>query len=92
VAAHVASILGQLGVRYSIGGSLASSVSDEPRSTLDVDIVVALEESHVASLIAALDDASTSLRCARARRTCDGRTVRSAREHERELRTKNPEA
>jgi len=57
VAAHVTSILGQLGVSCSIGGSLASSLSGEPRSTLDVDIVVALEASHVAPLVSALEDA-----------------------------------
>lgn len=37
VAATVTNALAELGVRYSIGGSLASSVSGEPRSTLDVD-------------------------------------------------------
>ena len=40
-------VLDSLGVPYSIGGSLASSFNGEPRSTLDIDIVVALEEGHV---------------------------------------------
>jgi hypothetical protein len=57
VAALVGGVLSDLGVRYSIGGSLASSVSGEPRSTLDIDIVVELEEQHVDSLIARLQDA-----------------------------------
>jgi hypothetical protein len=34
-------------VRYLVGGSLASSLSGEPRSTLDVDIVVAMTTSDV---------------------------------------------
>jgi hypothetical protein len=45
VAARVAGALDDLGVKYSIGGSLASSFSGEPRSTLDVDMVVALDEA-----------------------------------------------
>jgi hypothetical protein len=57
IAAHVTSVLSQLGVRYSIGGSLASSVSGEPRSTLDIDIVVALEETHIDGLVGLLGDA-----------------------------------
>jgi hypothetical protein len=54
VAARVVAALDALGIRYSIGGSLASSFSGEPRSTLDVDIVVALEGSHIGPLVSAL--------------------------------------
>ncbi len=54
VAALVATALERIGVRYSIGGSLASSFSGEPRSTLDVDIVASLDQSHVAPLTTAL--------------------------------------
>src|SRR4030095_5091385 len=50
-------VLSQLGVLYSIGGSLASSVSGEPRSTLDIDIVAAIEEAHVDALAEMLHDA-----------------------------------
>jgi len=57
VAAIVGRVLVDLGVRYSIGGSLASSVSGEPRSTLDIDIVVELEEQHIDRLVAELEDA-----------------------------------
>ena len=39
VALRVADALESCGVRYVVGGSLASSISGEPRSTLDVDIV-----------------------------------------------------
>ena len=54
VAVTVAETLEALGIAYTVGGSIASSVAGEPRSTLDVDIVAALEETHVAPLIAKL--------------------------------------
>jgi hypothetical protein len=47
VALSVAEILEACGLRYLVGGSLASSMSGEPRSTLDVDIVVAMTESDI---------------------------------------------
>lgn len=50
VALSVAEILDSCGVRYLVGGSLASSMSGEPRSTLDVDIVVELTASGVGRL------------------------------------------
>ena len=54
VARHVADALESCGVRYVIGGSLASSISGEPRSTLDVDIVVEMSEADVPRVVAAL--------------------------------------
>lgn len=57
VALTVAEALEQCGVRYLVGGSLASSVSGEPRSTLDVDVVVAMTEADVEPLLATLGDA-----------------------------------
>ena len=54
IALLVARALEENGVRYVVGGSLASSISGEPRSTLDVDLVVALDEDQVAPVIAAL--------------------------------------
>ena len=54
VALLVAQALDSCGVRYLVGGSLASSVSGEPRSTLDVDLVVALTEADVAKIVRAL--------------------------------------
>lgn len=39
-----------VGVRYRVGGSVASSALGVPRSTLDVDIVCTLEQSHVEAL------------------------------------------
>ena len=54
VAVSVARVLDHLGIRHTVGGSLASSFAGEPRSTVDIDIVVALDQSDVASLVAAL--------------------------------------
>jgi hypothetical protein len=42
VALSVAQVLESCGLRYLVGGSLATSVSGERRSTLDVDMVVAI--------------------------------------------------
>jgi len=54
VALSVADALEFCGVRYVVGGSLASSISGEPRSTLDVDIVVEISEADVPRVVAAL--------------------------------------
>jgi hypothetical protein len=56
VALRVAEVLEKCGVRYLVGGSLASSISGEPRSTLDVDLVVALSESEVDEFVSVLGD------------------------------------
>lgn len=50
VALDVAAILDELGIRYTIGGSIASSLAGEPRSTIDIDFVVELREQDVATL------------------------------------------
>ena len=57
VALIVTRALDALGVAHTIGGSIASSIAGEPRSTIDIDIVAALEERHVAALVAALSEA-----------------------------------
>ena len=54
VALSVGQILETCGLRYLVGGSLASSLSGEPRSTLDVDIVVAMTTSDVGRVVEAL--------------------------------------
>ena len=54
LALHVAEVLDACGVRYVVGGSVASSLAGEPRSTLDVDILVALSEDQVEPLFEAL--------------------------------------
>lgn len=54
IALQVTSALDALGVSHTIGGSIASSIAGEPRSTIDVDIVADLKAEHVAGLVAAL--------------------------------------
>ena len=54
VALSVASVLETLGIRHTIGGSIASSFAGEPRSTIDIDFVVAIDETHVSALVSAL--------------------------------------
>jgi hypothetical protein len=56
VALRVTQALDRLGVLHTIGGSIASSVAGEPRSTLDVDVVAALEPTHVTPLVMSLAD------------------------------------
>ena len=56
VALIVAEALEACHVRYLVGGSLASGVSGEPRSTLDVDLVVELTEKDIGALGAALGE------------------------------------
>jgi len=53
----MAGILDTLGVRWFLGGSLASSVHGIPRATLDADIVADLRVPHVAPLLTALGEA-----------------------------------
>ena len=50
----VSRLLDELHILHTIGGSIASSFAGEPRSTLDIDIVAALDEGHVEALVAAL--------------------------------------
>ena len=40
--------LEKAGIRYIIAGSVASSIYGEPRNTLDIDMVVLLQPSHIA--------------------------------------------
>ena len=56
VALRVTAALDALGVDHTIGGSIASSVAGEPRSTIDIDVVAALTESHIGRLMEALAD------------------------------------
>jgi len=46
----------QLGVAYYLGGSVASSIHGIPRSTLDVDLIAAIREPHIADFVEALVD------------------------------------
>ena len=53
VAMLVARTLSSHGVRHTIGGSIASSFAGEPRSTIDIDFVAAIEDADVAPLVSA---------------------------------------
>lgn len=55
VARLVAAVLDALGITYSIGGSLAGSFAGEPRATLDIDMVVDLDDARVTALVDALE-------------------------------------
>jgi hypothetical protein len=52
---HVGSILDELGVRWVLGGSLASSLVGEPRSTLDIDLAVEIDRGDVSALVARVE-------------------------------------
>lgn len=56
VAVAFTDILERLGVRYLVGGSLASSVHGEPRTTNDIDIVADLRPHHVGPFVEALKE------------------------------------
>ena len=56
IALLVARAFEDCGVRYVVGGSIASSIRGEPRSTLDVDMVVDLKETQIEPLLRALGD------------------------------------
>jgi hypothetical protein len=50
---RVIQTLDQIGIQYMITGSVASSLQGEPRSTHDVDIVIAVQKSKVHDLLKA---------------------------------------
>jgi hypothetical protein len=54
VALQVADALETCGLPYLVGGSVASSFGGEPRTTLDVDIVVPMTEADVDRFLGAL--------------------------------------
>lgn len=51
LATSIATVLESLGIRYVIGGSVASSMYGEPRSTLDLDIMIEVDEAKVLALV-----------------------------------------
>src|SRR5262245_34256715 len=57
VTLEVTTALEGLGIRYLIGGSLASSVHGVPRSTNDIDLLVELPGRLLDALVAALGPA-----------------------------------
>lgn len=52
----VLQVLGGLGVRHFVGGSIASSAHGVARASVDGDVVAELGPAHVAPLVAALRD------------------------------------
>jgi hypothetical protein len=54
VVAKVATAFEALGLRYVVGGSIASSLYGIPRATNDADVVAELRDEHVDPLCAAL--------------------------------------
>ena len=54
VAIRVGAAIEEVGGRYFVGGSLASSLQGEPRATNDIDMVVDLPIARTADLVAAL--------------------------------------
>ena len=56
VVLRVVAALDSCRISYTVGGSLASSFSGEPRASIDADILVSMAESQVPCLIHALGD------------------------------------
>jgi energy-coupling factor transporter ATP-binding protein EcfA2 len=54
IALAVGQALERMGVDYALGGSVATSLQGEPRSTNDIDFAVRLEEADVPSFVAQL--------------------------------------
>jgi len=69
----VAEVLESLGIRYAVGGSVASGMYGEPRSTHDVDLILDLRLEHVSPLVGAMTESffipETAVREALARRS-----------------------
>ncbi len=52
----VAAVLDRCGIPYTVGGSLASSLSGEPRASLDADVVVQIRPDQIDGLVDLLGD------------------------------------
>ena len=52
----VAAVLDRCGIPYTVGGSLASSLSGEPRASLDADVVVQIRPDQIDGLVILLGD------------------------------------
>lgn len=55
-AAWLAGVLEKLGIRYLVGGSVASSIWGEPRSTMDLDVMIDADLDAVTRLVTSLED------------------------------------
>jgi hypothetical protein len=56
LAAQLGAVLDEVDVPWVLGGSLASSLIGEPRSTMDVDLAVRLDRFRLARFLARLGD------------------------------------
>jgi hypothetical protein len=56
VALRVITVLDNLGVASTVGGSIAASFAGEPRSSIDIDIVAGLTEPAIVPFVQALSD------------------------------------
>lgn len=54
--AAIGKILDSLEIPWVLGGSLASSIVGEPRSTVDVDIAVLIDEEQIDALVSRVED------------------------------------
>ena len=55
ITSRIAKEFERLGIRYLVGGSLASSLHGVPRATHDVDIVADIGENHIPEFVKALE-------------------------------------
>jgi hypothetical protein len=55
VVRKVVEVFESLGIAYLLGGSIASGIHGQPRSTRDADLVADLKSEHVQPLVAALE-------------------------------------
>ncbi len=51
---HIGDLLDRLGIRYAVGGSLASGIHGEIRATNDIDVLIEIPEDRIHALVAAL--------------------------------------
>ena len=77
VAADIGEMFDALGVPWLIGGSVASSMRGEPRSTNDLDLVADLRTEHVAPLVWTLRDVIEGRECANLDRLVMPFTIRA---------------
>ncbi len=72
--AGVVAALNRLGIRFYVGGSVASSFHGASRSTMDVDLHCEFADTHISPFIAALGDvyyaSESAIRDAVARQSC----------------------
>jgi hypothetical protein len=56
ITTKVTTVLEQLGVRYFISGSLASTLYGVVRTTMDSDVVADLKQQHIGDLVSSLEN------------------------------------